>query len=363
MPQDSINDRPIESFDIQLNGSSQQLHKWDLVSNFQACQNPLKRHKLTHLMWIDFPVLFFSLQAGRKDLTHRHESTNDVFHWHRVFICCASKSNNVSGGKSYVSMCRGGGGGNLGLSIKSFLPACREKTNTGKTFHMTQVDLQTLGGTWDTWKFYTKSHHREPRQWMWMCWKKTFLFASAINSNLSYCLSFVIFVWWISANLGDWGGFAVTRHCETSEIVEICHFEQHKWQKPSNKISLSLFRTQIQIFYFNTFTSIASRLPVISLTYTRMPRTINCTRQISCAFSWCMQMVPALSTFNFYSVPVWKMKNADFRKYFEKNAKLAKIIYMYSVPWLCLAQLFRLQWATGCQDAPSLGSYSSWKLD
>ena len=53
------------------NGSGQEQHKWDLVSNFQVCQNPPKLRKLACVMWKDAPVLVFSLQAGRKDLTHR----------------------------------------------------------------------------------------------------------------------------------------------------------------------------------------------------------------------------------------------------------------------------------------------------
>ena len=35
-----------------------------------------------------------------------------------------------------------------------------------------------------------------------------------------------------------------------------CLFEQHKWQKTNSEASLSLFRTQIEIFSFNTFASI-----------------------------------------------------------------------------------------------------------
>ena len=47
---------------------------------------------------------------------------------------------------------RGGGGGEgwgertLDLFVKSFLPAFRKKNNTGTSFQITQVGLQSLGG-------------------------------------------------------------------------------------------------------------------------------------------------------------------------------------------------------------------------
>ena len=45
--------------------------------------------------------------------------------------------------------CVGGGGGGdrtLGLFVKSFLPALREKTTQEHLFHITQVSLRSLGG-------------------------------------------------------------------------------------------------------------------------------------------------------------------------------------------------------------------------
>ena len=52
----------------KMNGTGQQSRKCHLESNFQVCQNPPKLHKPACVMWKDVPVLFFSLQAGRKDL-------------------------------------------------------------------------------------------------------------------------------------------------------------------------------------------------------------------------------------------------------------------------------------------------------
>ena len=39
-----------------------------------------------------------------------------------------------------------------------------------------------------------------------------------------------------------------TRHCEASQYSP--YFEQHKWQKKSSEASLSLFRTQIDMYNF-----------------------------------------------------------------------------------------------------------------
>ena len=41
--------------------------------NLQVCQNPPKLRKPTRVTWKDVPVLF-SLKAGRKNLTNRHEN-------------------------------------------------------------------------------------------------------------------------------------------------------------------------------------------------------------------------------------------------------------------------------------------------
>ena len=40
----------------------------------------------------------------------------------------------------------GWGDRTLGLFVNSFLPALREKNNTGTSFHMTQVGLRSLAG-------------------------------------------------------------------------------------------------------------------------------------------------------------------------------------------------------------------------
>ena len=54
------------------------------------------------------------------------------------------------------------------------------------------ITANTMGTStatrWQTGKYL----HREPRQWMRMCWKKIFLFESEISLNLPHCFSFVI---------------------------------------------------------------------------------------------------------------------------------------------------------------------------
>ena len=128
--------------------------------------------------------------------------------------------------------------------------------------------------------------HREPRQWLRMCWKKIFLFESEISLNLPHCFSFVICVAQngeyrrISAiwEVSQWhmrplvlyrqlshkrtpSGIPMVAHVtakppKSLRFADIHHFEQHKWQKNSSEASLGLFRTQIEIFSFNTIASI-----------------------------------------------------------------------------------------------------------
>ena len=105
----------------------------------------------------------FSLKARRKDLINRHESLppphppspsvppNDV---KRILagFCCPAQGVHISciqiqhffrREEQWGVGWRSGGCGErtVGLFVKSFLPAFKEKNNTGTSFHITQGDL------------------------------------------------------------------------------------------------------------------------------------------------------------------------------------------------------------------------------
>ena len=81
--------------------------------------------------------------------------------WNSVGFGCVTYEHPVPNGKKlrHRERKRGGMGGWIScLRVKSFLPACWEKNNTGTCFHIRRVGLRSLGGFWHTWKFDTKSH-------------------------------------------------------------------------------------------------------------------------------------------------------------------------------------------------------------
>ena len=134
----------------ELNGSGQESCKHHFDWNFQVCQNPPKLRKPTCVMWKDVPVVF-SQEPLRKDLTNRHKSLPPSlcapeWCWKNLssFLLCSTgflisrvskfsifqeeRSNWVGG---WVGVWGGGGGDwTLGLFLKSFLPAFREKQHS-----------------------------------------------------------------------------------------------------------------------------------------------------------------------------------------------------------------------------------------
>ena len=131
--------------------------------------------------------VFFFLKARRKDLTYRHESLLPpplpLCPWMMLknlssFLACRtgcplsrlSKFSNFSGGRSNGGGGGGGGGGRgKTLVCRVFSPCFLGKNNTGTSFHITRVSLQSLGGFWHTWTFQLKWRLRdccpEPFNW------------------------------------------------------------------------------------------------------------------------------------------------------------------------------------------------------
>ena len=120
---------------------------------------------------------FFPPKPPRKDLTNRHKSLPpppppsypvpliDVKTVLAVF-CRLALGVHISCIQIQHFLRReeqgGGGGGGENFRptvfVKSFLPALREKNNTGTSFHVIQLGLWSLGGFWHTWKFQSKWH-------------------------------------------------------------------------------------------------------------------------------------------------------------------------------------------------------------
>ena len=134
----------------ELNGSGQEPRNRHFDWNFQVCQNPPKLREPTCVMWKYVPVLLFFLKAGGKDLTNRPEVLsshsppppppppiapfllkNAEFGYTRYEKTRATRQKTV-----------GWGGGEwrertLGLFVKSFLPAFREKQHRNIFSHHT----------------------------------------------------------------------------------------------------------------------------------------------------------------------------------------------------------------------------------
>ena len=117
-----------------------------------------------------YSCVVFSLKAGRKDLknihfppptpppppTHCSSLLKKCWIWiHEIWTPCAGRQKTA---KILLNHLGAYSGGRLScLFVESFLPAFREKNNTG-TSHTTQVGLQSLGGFWHAWKFHSKWH-------------------------------------------------------------------------------------------------------------------------------------------------------------------------------------------------------------
>ena len=131
-------------------------------------------------MWKDVPVLLFSLQAGRKDLTHRPKvlshpppppPTPPPSHcssllpsWNSVGFGCTTFEHPLLDGKKLcecvsvcVCVCVWGGGGGVDFHACVFFYLLVGKNNTGTSFHKRRVGLRSMGGFWHTWKFNSKT--------------------------------------------------------------------------------------------------------------------------------------------------------------------------------------------------------------